>query len=193
MSGGEKQRIAIARAILKHPPILIFDEATSALDSQSERAIQSELDRLSRGRTTLVIAHRLSTVIAADEILVLEQGRIVERGTHDSLLRQEGAYAQLWRLQQREERLETLASAFLEYKAFDAAKLSFEAYEDFLKMLDTKSSRETLEKLKHSDALKDATFMRAKKNAQDFQEGLTALFFDTNRKLRRATEIYGVF
>lgn len=108
LSGGEKQRIAIARAILKHPPILIFDEATSALDSQSERAIQSELDRLSRGRTTLVIAHRLSTVIAADEILVLEQGRIVERGTHDSLLRQEGAYAQLWRLQQREERLETL-------------------------------------------------------------------------------------
>ncbi len=89
--------------------------------------------------------------------------------------------------------LETLASAFLEHKAFDAARLSFGAYEDFLKILDTKSSREALEKFKHSDALKDATFIRGKRNAQDFQEGLTALFFDTNRKLRRATEIYGVF
>jgi ATP-binding cassette subfamily B protein len=103
LSGGEKQRIALARAMLKNPPILIFDEATSALDSRSERAIQSEMDRLSRGRTSLVIAHRLSTVIAADEILVLEQGRIVERGTHAALLEKGSVYARLWQLQQRAE------------------------------------------------------------------------------------------
>ena len=89
--------------------------------------------------------------------------------------------------------LETLASAFLKYKAFDAARLSFGAYDHFLKILDTRSSREALEKLKHSDALNDPIFIRSKKNAQDFQEGLTALFFDTDKKLRRATEIYGVF
>jgi ATP-binding cassette subfamily B protein len=108
LSGGEKQRIALARAILKNPPILIFDEATSALDTQSERAIQSELDRLSRDRTTLVIAHRLSTVVSANEILVLEHGRIVERGTHTGLLLQGGIYAQMWRLQQREEEREKI-------------------------------------------------------------------------------------
>ncbi len=101
LSGGEKQRIAIARAILKNPPILIFDEATSALDTQSERAIQKELDQLSQNRTTLVIAHRLSTVVAASEILVMEQGRIVERGTHADLLAQGGMYADLWQLQER--------------------------------------------------------------------------------------------
>lgn len=106
LSGGERQRIAIARAILKNPPILIFDEATSALDSQSERAIQAELERISRNRTTLIIAHRLSTIVGADEIVVLERGRIVERGTHARLLLRNGVYAQMWLLQQREKRLE---------------------------------------------------------------------------------------
>ncbi len=106
LSGGEKQRIALARAILKNPPLLIFDEATSALDTQSERAIQSELDRLSENRTTLVIAHRLSTVVDADEILVMERGRIVERGTHMRLLAQGGMYARLWQLQERSAQVE---------------------------------------------------------------------------------------
>ena len=103
MSGGEKQRIAIARAILKNPPLLIFDEATSALDTQSEQAIQAELDQLSVNRTALVIAHRLSTVVNASEIVVLERGRIVERGTHAQLLQRGGAYALLWQMQQRSE------------------------------------------------------------------------------------------
>jgi ATP-binding cassette subfamily B protein len=101
LSGGEKQRVAIARAILKNPSILIFDEATSALDSQSERAIQTELDRIQLGRTTLVIAHRLSTVMNADQILVMNDGRIVERGSHPQLLALGGQYAQMWRLQQQ--------------------------------------------------------------------------------------------
>jgi ATP-binding cassette, subfamily B, heavy metal transporter len=103
LSGGEKQRVAIARALLKQPRILIFDEATSALDSRSEKAIQAELDRIARGRTALVIAHRLSTVVDADEILVLDHGRIVERGSHRELLRRGGAYAAMWALQQEEE------------------------------------------------------------------------------------------
>ena len=103
LSGGEKQRVAIARALLKNPSILVFDEATSALDSETEKAIQAELDRIARGRTTLVIAHRLSTVMDADQILVLDQGRIVERGTHKELLDRDGAYAQMWALQQQEE------------------------------------------------------------------------------------------
>jgi ATP-binding cassette subfamily B protein len=103
LSGGEKQRVAIARAVLKNPNILIFDEATSALDSETEQGIQAELDRIARGRTTLVIAHRLSTVMDADQILVLDQGRIVERGTHRELLERDGAYAQMWALQQQEE------------------------------------------------------------------------------------------
>ncbi|MDH4095297.1 MAG: ABC transporter ATP-binding protein/permease [Betaproteobacteria bacterium] len=99
LSGGEKQRVAIARAILKGPAILIFDEATSALDSTAERAIQAELERISRGRTALVIAHRLSTVMDADQILVLDHGRIVERGTHGELLAANGEYARMWALQ----------------------------------------------------------------------------------------------
>ncbi|WP_353193263.1 ABC transporter ATP-binding protein/permease [Pandoraea pnomenusa] len=101
LSGGEKQRVAIARTILKNPHILIFDEATSALDSRSEQAIQSELRSIARSRTTLVIAHRLSTVVHAAQIIVLDKGRIVERGTHDELLRAEGLYAQMWALQQQ--------------------------------------------------------------------------------------------
>lgn len=100
ISGGEKQRIAIARTILKNPPILIFDEATSALDADSEHAIEQELDRLSRNRTTLIIAHRLSTIVNANQIIVMDRGRIVERGTHTELLQREGAYARLWLLQQ---------------------------------------------------------------------------------------------
>jgi ATP-binding cassette subfamily B protein len=103
LSGGEKQRVAIARAILKNPPILIFDEATSALDSKSEKAIQEELSRIAAQRTTLVIAHRLSTVVDADQILVMEGGRVVERGTHRELLEAGGTYAQMWALQQQEE------------------------------------------------------------------------------------------
>ena len=103
LSGGEKQRVAIARALLKNPPVLIFDEATSALDSKTEKAIQASLDSAARGRTTLVIAHRLSTIMNADEILVMDSGRIVERGTHQQLLEAAGAYAQMWTLQQLEE------------------------------------------------------------------------------------------
>ena len=102
LSGGEKQRVAIARAILKNPRILIFDEATSALDSKSEKAIQSELKRIAQDRTTLVIAHRLSTIVDADEILVLDGGRIVERGRHAALLEAAGTYARMWQLQQTE-------------------------------------------------------------------------------------------
>ncbi|MDQ5849039.1 MAG: ABC transporter ATP-binding protein/permease [Pseudomonadota bacterium] len=101
LSGGEKQRVAIARALLKNPRILIFDEATSALDSRAEKAIQAELERISAGRTTLVIAHRLSTVMDADQILVLHHGRIVERGTHRQLLEEKGEYARMWALQQQ--------------------------------------------------------------------------------------------
>ena len=100
LSGGEKQRVAIARALLKNPRILIFDEATSALDSRAEKAIQAELERIAQGRTTLVIAHRLSTVMDADQILVLSHGRIVERGTHAQLLDAQGEYARMWALQQ---------------------------------------------------------------------------------------------
>ncbi|MGA8863866.1 MAG: ABC transporter ATP-binding protein/permease [Gallionella sp.] len=103
LSGGEKQRVAIARAILKNPAVLIFDEATSALDSKSEKAIQSELRAISQNRTTLVIAHRLSTVVDADQILVMDHGRIVERGTHRELLAQHRLYAQMWNLQKQEE------------------------------------------------------------------------------------------
>jgi ATP-binding cassette subfamily B protein len=101
LSGGEKQRVAIARTLLKDPPVLIFDEATSALDSSNERAIQAQLRSAARDKTTLVIAHRLSTVVDAHEILVMEGGRVVERGTHGQLLEQGGRYARMWALQQQ--------------------------------------------------------------------------------------------
>ncbi len=105
LSGGEKQRVAIARTLLKNPFILIFDEATSALDSSNERAIQSELREAANNKTTLVIAHRLSTVVDADEIIVLDQGVIVEQGTHVQLLEAQGAYASMWLMQQSQEEL----------------------------------------------------------------------------------------
>jgi ATP-binding cassette, subfamily B, heavy metal transporter len=111
LSGGEKQRVAIARVILKSPRILICDEATSALDTKTEQEIQANLDEISTGRTTLVIAHRLSTVVKADEILVLEQGRIVERGDHATLLARGGVYAAMWaRQQEADERAAALAA-----------------------------------------------------------------------------------
>jgi len=103
LSGGEKQRVAIARAILKNPAILIFDEATSALDSQSEKAIQDELRLIARDRTTLVIAHRLSTIAEAEQILVMDKGRVVERGNHRALLTRQGVYARMWALQLQQE------------------------------------------------------------------------------------------
>jgi ATP-binding cassette subfamily B protein len=110
LSGGEKQRVAIARTVLKGPPILVLDEATSALDSHTEREIQDALERVSRNRTSVVIAHRLSTIVGADEIIVLDQGRIVERGTHSGLLASGGLYASMWnRQREAEEAREKLA------------------------------------------------------------------------------------
>jgi len=103
LSGGEKQRVSIARTLLKQPPILVFDEATSALDSRTEKAIQAELSEIARDHTTLVIAHRLSTIVDADEILVLDAGRIVERGSFRSLLAANGRFAEMWRLQQEQQ------------------------------------------------------------------------------------------
>jgi len=103
LSGGERQRLSIARALLKDPPILILDEATSALDSRNEQAIQDALRRVAVDRTTLVIAHRLSTIVDADQILVMSDGRVVERGDHESLLRSGGEYARLWAMQQADE------------------------------------------------------------------------------------------
>jgi len=103
LSGGEKQRVGIARTLLKNPPILLLDEATSALDSETEHEIQDALRQAGKGRTVLTIAHRLSTVAEADRIVVLEQGEIVEQGSHDDLLARNGRYAQLWQRQQSED------------------------------------------------------------------------------------------
>jgi len=136
LSGGEKQRIAIARAVLKAPPILVLDEATSALDSRAEQAIRSTLERLAAPRTTLVIAHRLSAVVNAHEILVLEAGRIVERGRHAALLERDGLYARMWALQQQElalrlrkrrARLEPVNLAAIVLDAIEAARPTLEA------------------------------------------------------------------
>ena len=107
LSGGEKQRVSIARTLLKNPPILVFDEATSALDSHTEKSIQAELAEISKDRTTLVIAHRLSTIVDADEILVMDHGRIVERGAFGALMIANGRFAEMWRLQQEEGKRET--------------------------------------------------------------------------------------
>jgi ABC-type transport system involved in Fe-S cluster assembly fused permease/ATPase subunit len=109
LSGGEKQRVAIARTLLKNPPVLILDEATSALDSRTESDIQATLEAVSAKRTTIIIAHRLSTVVQADEIVVLEAGRIVERGNHGLLMARGGAYAEMWN-RQAAEREEALAA-----------------------------------------------------------------------------------
>jgi ATP-binding cassette subfamily B protein len=111
LSGGEKQRVAIARTLLKDPPVLILDEATSALDSRTEAAIQETLRRVAARRTCLVIAHRLSTVVDADQIVVLDQGRVAERGTHAELLRRDGLYAEMWARQQSEREAEEAQAA----------------------------------------------------------------------------------
>jgi ATP-binding cassette subfamily B protein len=111
LSGGEKQRVAIARTLLKNPPVLVLDEATSALDSRTEQAIQETLDRVAQSRTTIMIAHRLSTIVNADQIVVLDDGQVAERGTHEALLDKGGLYADLWYRQAAEQVLEETAEA----------------------------------------------------------------------------------
>ncbi len=110
LSGGEKQRVGIARTLLKNPPILLLDEATSALDTQTERDIQDSLREMGEGRTVITIAHRLSTIVDADEIVVLEAGEIVERGSHEELLEHDGRYAKMWARQASEQEDDELAA-----------------------------------------------------------------------------------
>jgi ATP-binding cassette subfamily B protein len=114
LSGGEKQRVAIARTLLKSPPILMLDEATSALDSHTEKEIQDAIDRVAANRTTLVIAHRLSTIVHADNIIVLDKGRLVEQGTHAELIEKNGLYASLWNRQRQAEKAREQLAAALE-------------------------------------------------------------------------------
>ena len=117
LSGGEKQRVAIARTLLKNPPILVLDEATSALDTLTEREIKQSLNELAEKRTTIIIAHRLSTVVEANKILVLDKGKIIEQGTHKQLLRKKGLYADMWSTQQTIKKAEaTLKNVKPEYK-----------------------------------------------------------------------------
>jgi ATP-binding cassette subfamily B protein len=107
LSGGEKQRVAIARTLLKNPALIIFDEATSALDSQTEKAIQQEINKLTTNRTALIIAHRLSTIVHASQILVMHDGEILERGTHEELMNLNAKYATMWNMQKHE--IETIS------------------------------------------------------------------------------------
>jgi len=128
LSGGQRQRVAVARTILQRPEILIFDEATSAVDTETEMLIQRSIDELAADRTTFVIAHRLSTVRDADTILVIDQGEIVERGTHDDLLGEDGLYANLWRVQAGE--IEDLPEEFVEQATERVAQQALDAAED---------------------------------------------------------------